>query len=61
MMSKLYVDRIDPRLSLTANFVLSSTMTLLMPVYGALPWLLVTSFFARGPAYMTACFSWLIT
>lgn len=59
--SKLYVDRVDPRLSLTANFVISSIMTVLMPVYGSLPWLLGTSFFARGTAYMTACFAWAIT
>ncbi|CAM9828892.1 unnamed protein product [Scytosiphon promiscuus] len=59
--TRLYVDKLDRRKSLTINFLLSAVMTVLMPINDAMAWLLVTSFFARGASYIAACFSWVIT
>ena len=59
--TRYYVDKIDRRVSLTLNFVLSGITTVLLPLSGAMWWLLLFSFVARGTAYMAASLAWVIT
>lgn len=61
LVTRTYVGRLDRSVSLTINFFVSAVMTGIMPLHGALGWLLFTSFVARGAAYVAACFSWVIT
>ncbi|CAN0257824.1 unnamed protein product [Ectocarpus sp. 6 AP-2014] len=61
VLTRFYVDRLDRRLSMSINFTVSAVMTVLMPVNSAMAWLLVTSFFARGASYVSACLAWIVT
>eukprot|EP00904_Undaria_pinnatifida_P014189 jgi/Undpi1/9900/HiC_scaffold_28.g12354.m1 len=61
VVTRLYVDMLDRRVSLTLNFVLSGVTTALLPLSSSLWWLLLFSFLARGTAYMAACLAWVIT
>lgn len=61
VLTRFYVDKLDRSVSLTINFVVAGIVTGLMPLNDALWWLLVTSFVARGAAYVIGCMSWVIT
>ena len=61
MVTRFYVDKLDRRVSLTMNFILSGMTTALLPIGSSMWWLLLFSFLARGTAYMAACLAWVIT
>ena len=57
----LYMQMLDGRVILTLNFCLSAVMSLALTIFTSEVWLLVTSFTARGTAYIAYIFSWLVT
>lgn len=61
LMSRTYIDVVDRRHSLTANFLLSGMATVFLPFNENMAWLLLLSFVARGASYTAACFAWTIT